>query len=79
MTFFGEEKVDWFEILWRPSHFPIEKTVAGINIEQVGRTDDSEGAQVASVGVTGFDFSSRRDHQSCWCKDWHQCLEASSQ
>jgi hypothetical protein len=37
--------------------FPIEKTIAGINIEQVGRTDDSEGAQVASVGVTGFDFS----------------------
>jgi len=36
---------------------PIEKTIAGINLEQVGRTDDNEGAQVRAFGVTGFDFS----------------------
>jgi len=36
---------------------PIEKTVAGINIEQVGRTDDSEGPQQRAFAVTGYDFS----------------------
>lgn len=58
MTFFGEEKgLVGSRYYGKNPVFPIEKTVAGINIEQVGRTDDSEGAQVASVGVTGFDFS----------------------
>lgn len=58
MTFFGEEK-GLVGSNYYGAHpiFPLAKTVAGINIEQVGRTDDSEGAQVASVGVTGFDFS----------------------
>lgn len=58
MTFFGEEK-GLVGSRYYGTHpiFPIEKTVAGINIEQVGRTDDSEGVQVASVAVTGFDFS----------------------
>ncbi len=37
--------------------FPIEKTIAQINMEQIGRTDDSEGPQVGTVAVTGFDFS----------------------
>lgn len=36
---------------------PIEKTVAGINLEQVGRTDDSEGPQKLAFAVTGYDFS----------------------
>jgi hypothetical protein len=36
---------------------PIEKTVAQINLEQVGRTDDSEGPQVGTATVTGFDYS----------------------
>ncbi|WP_082493779.1 M28 family peptidase [Massilia sp. Leaf139] len=36
---------------------PIEKTIAGINLEQLGRTDDNEGAQVRAFGVTGYDFS----------------------
>ncbi|MBR7799014.1 M20/M25/M40 family metallo-hydrolase [Undibacterium sp. FT137W] len=58
MTFFGEEKgLVGSRYYGKNPIFPIEKTVAGINIEQVGRTDDSEGPQVASVGVTGFDFS----------------------
>ena len=58
MTFFGEEK-GLVGSRYYGAHpiFPIEKSVAGINIEQVGRTDDLEGAQVASVAVTGFDFS----------------------
>lgn len=31
--------------------------VADINLEQVGRTDDSEGPQVRAAAVTGFDYS----------------------
>ncbi len=58
ITFFGEEK-GLVGSRYYGAHpvFPIAKTIAGINIEQVGRTDDSEGPQVASAGVTGFDFS----------------------
>ncbi|MFY7952901.1 MAG: M28 family peptidase [Armatimonadaceae bacterium] len=37
--------------------FPIEKTVAAINLEQVGRTDDTEGARISEASMTGFDFS----------------------
>ena len=37
--------------------FPIEKTVAHVNLEQVGRTDSSEGPQVRKASLTGFDFS----------------------
>lgn len=36
---------------------PLGKTVAAINLEQVGRTDDSEGPRVSAATVTGFDFS----------------------
>jgi hypothetical protein len=37
--------------------FPIESTVAQINLEQTGRTDDREGANVRTLNVTGFDYS----------------------
>ena len=37
--------------------FSLKDTVANLNLEQTGRTDDSEGAQVNSVAMTGFDFS----------------------
>ena len=37
--------------------FPLEKTVAGVNIEMVGRTDDTEGDQRKRASVTGFDYS----------------------
>jgi hypothetical protein len=36
---------------------PIERIVAAINLEQLGRTDDSEGPRVATADVTGFDYS----------------------
>jgi hypothetical protein len=36
---------------------PLDKTIAEVNLEQVGRTDASEGPQVNSANVTGFDFS----------------------
>jgi Zn-dependent M28 family amino/carboxypeptidase len=36
---------------------PLEQTVAHLNLEQVGRTDATEGMKVGIANVTGFDFS----------------------
>ncbi len=58
MTFFGEEKgLLGSRYYGRHPVVPIERTVAQINLEQVGRTDDSEGPQVSTASVTGFDYS----------------------
>lgn len=37
--------------------FPLDRTVAMINLEQLGRTDDLQQKRVSAIGVTGFDFS----------------------
>jgi len=37
--------------------FPLSRTVADINLEQLGRTDDSTGPHVGMFNLTGFDFS----------------------
>ncbi|WP_338764095.1 M28 family peptidase [Massilia sp. METH4] len=42
--------------------FPLQDTVAHLNLEQVGRTDDSEGAQVGTATLTGFDYSTVTDY-----------------
>ncbi len=58
MTVFGEEKgLLGSRYYGRHPIFPIEQTVADVNLEQVGRTDDSEGSQVATACMTGIDFS----------------------
>jgi hypothetical protein len=58
MTVFGEEKGGLGSRYYgRHPVFPIENTVADVNLEQVGRTDDSEGPQVGTCSMTGFDFS----------------------
>jgi hypothetical protein len=58
MTFFGEEKgLLGSRYYGRHPAFPIEKTVADVNLEQVGRTDSSEGPQIANATLTGFDYS----------------------
>jgi Zn-dependent M28 family amino/carboxypeptidase len=36
---------------------PLDKTIADLNLEQLGRTDAPEGPQLNSANVTGFDFS----------------------
>jgi hypothetical protein len=41
--------------------FPIEKTVANVNLEQLGRTDDLAGPQVASASMTGHGYSEVTD------------------
>ncbi len=58
VAFFGEErgKIGSQYYSHYPS-FPLERTVANINLEQIGRTDDSDGAQIARVSLTGFDYS----------------------
>jgi peptidase M28-like protein len=58
VTFFGEEK-GLLGSRYYASHpvFPIEKTVADVNLEQVGRTDSSEGPQISNATLTGFDYS----------------------
>jgi Zn-dependent M28 family amino/carboxypeptidase len=55
---FGEE-LGLLGARWYTGHpiFPIAKTVAEINLEQLGRTDDSEGPKVAQFNLTGFDYS----------------------
>ena len=37
--------------------FPINKTVALVNLEMIGRTDDVEGEKLKSATMTGFDYS----------------------
>lgn len=58
MTFFGEEKG-----LYGSNYYvehplvPLEKTVANINLEQLGRTDSNDGLKKDSLSMTGFDFT----------------------
>jgi len=58
MTFFGEEK-GLLGSRYYGSHplVPLKDTVAQINLEQVGRTDDTDGPQVSTATFTGFKFS----------------------
>jgi Zn-dependent M28 family amino/carboxypeptidase len=58
MTFFGEEK-GLFGSRYYAAHplYPLKDTIAQVNLEQLGRTDDKEGPQVGTATFTGFDFS----------------------
>lgn len=58
MTFYGEE-MGLVGSTYYGKHpiFPIEKTIADINLEQIGRTDDTEGPRVNAVSITGEDYS----------------------
>jgi hypothetical protein len=58
LTFFGEEE-GTLGSLYYAQHpvFPIEDTVADVNLEQLGRTDATDGVQLAKVTVTGFAYS----------------------
>ena len=58
MTFAGEEK-GLLGSRYYAAHpvFPVEKTVAAINLEQLGRTDDVTGPVISTAYVTGFDYS----------------------
>src|SRR5262249_541022 len=58
IAWFGEEKgLQGSRYYARPPVFPLEKTVAMVNLEHLGRTDDSEGPRLNSATLTGFDFT----------------------
>lgn len=58
MTFFGEEEglLGAYFYTHHPV-FPLAKTVADINLEQMGRTDDKDERRVASFSFTGPSYS----------------------
>lgn len=62
MTVFGEEH-GLVGSRYYGAHplVPVADTVANINLEQVGRTDDSEGPQVRAAAITGADYSQVAD------------------
>jgi hypothetical protein len=58
MTFFGEEEgLIGSEYYAHHPVWPLAKTVADLNLEQVGRTDSTEGPQISNASLTGFDYS----------------------
>lgn len=59
MTYFGEEKgLRGSAYYARYPLFPLDKTIANINIEHVGRTDSTEaGDRRGTASLTGFDYS----------------------
>jgi hypothetical protein len=58
MTFFGEEE-GLIGSAYYAHHplLPLAKTIADLNLEQVGRTDSTEGPQISNASLTGFDYS----------------------
>jgi Zn-dependent M28 family amino/carboxypeptidase len=58
MTFFGEERgLVGSRYYGRHPLVPLEKTIADLNLEQIGRTDATDGPQIGTASITGFDFS----------------------
>jgi Peptidase family M28 len=59
ITFFGEEH-DLMGSRYYARHplEPLRNTVADLNLEQMGRTDATNGTQIGTASITGFDFSS---------------------
>lgn len=63
VTFFGEEEGLFGSRYYaRHAAFPIANTVADVNLEQIGRTDSTQGRQVGTASLTGFDYSNVADY-----------------
>jgi hypothetical protein len=58
MLFFGEEEgsLGSYYYVHHPV-YPLARTVADVNLEQLGRTDSTDGTEVSSASLTGFDYS----------------------
>jgi hypothetical protein len=58
VLFFGEERGLWGSHYYaaHPLVLPAQ-TLAQLNLEQVGRTDASDGPQIKTASITGYDFS----------------------
>lgn len=58
MAFYGEERgLVGSTFYGRNPIFPLKQTIAQINLEQIGRTDDTEGPRVGAFNLTGFDYT----------------------
>ncbi|HML15493.1 MAG TPA: M28 family peptidase [Bryobacteraceae bacterium] len=58
VAFFGEERgLLGSRYYGRHPIEPLDKTIADLNLEQVGRTDATNGPQIGTASITGFDFS----------------------
>jgi hypothetical protein len=58
LTFFGEEEGTLGSLYYaRHPVFPLEQTVADVNLEQIGRTDALDGRKLSEGTFTGFDYS----------------------
>jgi hypothetical protein len=57
-AFFGEERgLVGSRYYGRHPLVPLDKTIADLNLEQIGRTDATDGPQIGTASITGFDFS----------------------
>jgi Zn-dependent M28 family amino/carboxypeptidase len=66
VLFFGEELgLRGSEFYAEHSLIPLSKMVAELNLEQVGRTDSSEGPEIARVSLTGTGYSSLPSYVQC--------------
>jgi hypothetical protein len=62
IALFGEELGDLGSQYYaRHPLFPLAKTVADVNLEQLGRTDDTQGPHVHMFNLTGYDFTDLPD------------------
>jgi len=58
VTLFGEEIGEIGSLFYvRHPLFPLAKTIANVNLEQLGRTDDTERPKVLEFNLTGFDYT----------------------
>ncbi len=58
MLYFGEEKgLIGSRYYARNPLFPLHKTAANLNFEQMGRTDDNSGSRAGKLTASGFDYT----------------------
>jgi len=58
LLYFGEEKgLVGSRYYARHPLFPLERTVANLNFEQMGRTDDNSGSRAGKLTASGFDYT----------------------
>jgi acetylornithine deacetylase/succinyl-diaminopimelate desuccinylase-like protein len=62
VAFFGEERgmLGSRHYVANPP-FPLRDTIAVLNLEQIGRTDDVDGPQIKRISVTGYDYTTITD------------------
>ncbi len=62
MLYFGEEKgLIGSRYYARNPLFPLQRTVANLNFEQMGRTDDNAGSRAGKLTASGFDYTTLGD------------------